>query len=379
METFQDFKGVELFRVGTWNGNTFKRKDLDEMVSAFNALKDKLKIPLKLGHSKDQKLAGDMPAVGWIENVARKGDVLVADLMKVPDVVSKLINEGAYRQRSIELLKNTEYEGNKYPWLLSGVALLGGVLPAVTGLKDIVSLYERDDFESEERIEFESEEEEDFDVVLQDIYDRLETAIKHRRGAPHIRELEKALKDAIKGTARKVVKNEVDREKITKLLGLEKDATDEVIEAKLKEFEKKEDNKEEDNKELSEAETRILELEKRVAVNEAEKVVDGAIKDGKLLPKQREHAIKMALRDGPGFQEFLKTQPENLVEFGERGQSTSTENNFSKYEPTPIEVDIAKQMGVYNEEWRFNLMRTKAGEDGVEIPSDFGKVKEGAK
>jgi hypothetical protein len=51
-----DIKGVEIFAVGTWNGDVFTSQDLDEMVLAFDANKATLRPFLKLGHNEEQTL-----------------------------------------------------------------------------------------------------------------------------------------------------------------------------------------------------------------------------------------------------------------------------------------------------------------------------------
>jgi hypothetical protein len=151
MET-KDILGVELLACGTFfgtgsapEGDTYTEVDLDGIVEAANTIP--LKRPVKLGHTKDQNLAQSdgLPAVGWVENLRRVGTKLVGDFRKVAAKVADLIEAGAYRTRSAELLWNYEdSEGTVWPRVLTGVALLGADIPAVVDLDDIVALYENE-------------------------------------------------------------------------------------------------------------------------------------------------------------------------------------------------------------------------------------------
>lgn len=142
METF-DIQDVEIFAAGTWNGDSYSTNDLDEMVRAFREIGDKLKPYLKLGHGDKQKIleADSLPAAGWIKDVRRMGNKLVADFTKVPKKIYELIKTGAYRRVSSEIYWNITIEGKKYPYALKAVAMLGGATPAVESLADIMALY----------------------------------------------------------------------------------------------------------------------------------------------------------------------------------------------------------------------------------------------
>jgi len=64
----------------------------------------------------------------------------------VPKGLSSLIDAGAYRTRSVQLRKYTSQKtGRRYDWVVSGLAWLGGKMPAVRTLADVVKLYEDDD------------------------------------------------------------------------------------------------------------------------------------------------------------------------------------------------------------------------------------------
>lgn len=144
----RDLTGVELLAVGRWQGHNcpkagceFTRKMLDQIVKAYDATKDSLQAPVKLGHNDEQALLDGLPAAGWVTNLRRDGDRLVGDLEKVPAAVADLMAAGAYRTRSAELMPNLDVAGETYPLVFTGLALLGADLPAVQGLADITELY----------------------------------------------------------------------------------------------------------------------------------------------------------------------------------------------------------------------------------------------
>lgn len=139
----KNIKGVEIFSVGQWNGDVYTAEDLDEMVRAFNEMRDTLKPALKLGHTDKQKLIQQdgMPAAGWIGGLYRLGQKLVADFVDIPEKIFELIENKAYRKVSSEIYWNIDINGKQYRRMLSAVALLGADMPAVTNLRDILALY----------------------------------------------------------------------------------------------------------------------------------------------------------------------------------------------------------------------------------------------
>lgn len=138
--------GKEIFAVGKWNGLSFSDKDLQSIVNTFNELASVQKVPLKFGHNEEQPVTDGKPALGWVDKVYIKGKKLLADFSNMPDVVYDAVKAKLYRTVSIELLKNVQFKGKTFPWVLDAVALLGADQPAVNTLEDLNALMARCEF-----------------------------------------------------------------------------------------------------------------------------------------------------------------------------------------------------------------------------------------
>lgn len=142
--------GVEIFSAGTWNGDKYTTKDLDEMVRAFEETKSTVRPFLKLGHSDKQKLLQEegLPAAGWIGRLYRKGEKLIADFVDMPSKIFELIDKRAYRKVSSEIYVGVKIKDRAYKYMLGAVALLGSETPGVMNLSDILARYGLKDFDS---------------------------------------------------------------------------------------------------------------------------------------------------------------------------------------------------------------------------------------
>jgi len=119
---------IEVFKTGTHTdsaGNTKKwtSEDLDTIATKYNNQdKDKKHdAPAVIGHPKT-----DSPAYGWVKNLKRKGEILLADVKPTVDEFKDWVNKKIYNKVSIALFKDN---------LLRHVGFLGGAAPAVKGLK----------------------------------------------------------------------------------------------------------------------------------------------------------------------------------------------------------------------------------------------------
>ena len=135
---------VEIFAVGKWNGTEFTKEDLQSMAHAYNTLKEVHDVPLKFGHNDKQPMTDGQPALGWVENVFVKGTKLLAKFVDIPNIVAKALEKKLYKKVSIELDLGVDHNDQHFPYVLSGVALLGADIPAVNTLADLQAYMERD-------------------------------------------------------------------------------------------------------------------------------------------------------------------------------------------------------------------------------------------
>ncbi len=133
-------KGVEILAVGTWNGDTYAAEDLADMVA--NSQRPEFKdsfVPVKLGHSGDRDIEDGAPAMGTVENLRLSDDkqALLADLVNLPDLVYDAIKAKRFASVSIEAYLDVRVGGTRIGPVLTGLAILGSELPAVSGLKGL--------------------------------------------------------------------------------------------------------------------------------------------------------------------------------------------------------------------------------------------------
>ena len=140
-------------------GDRFTRGDLQLIAANTNALADELRVPVKIGHSREQRLLRDsglyvdeQPAAGWLTNFRVEGDKLYTDIKAVPKKLAQLVKSGAFRTRSVELNGpvKSQRTGRVYDAVVTALALLGAKAPAIRTLDDIHALYSAAYAEGEE-------------------------------------------------------------------------------------------------------------------------------------------------------------------------------------------------------------------------------------
>lgn len=250
-----DIRGVEVLSPGIWNGIPISRRDLEDMVAAFEATADSLPVNVRLGHDARQAFARAVfgaragsaaardehgwPALGWATRLYLKGDLLLADLSGVPVRLAAWIKEQRYRTRSGGLRFNRSVGGTVYRWMLDHIALLGADTPAVDGLADIgladtdvdrlVELhYEATDADgwlnlgdasgatSEPAADAETSLER-FVAALKALFGEYSPLIYNRTGAPRVRQLFAALEADLRRVARTEVPLHQEDEAMTQL------------------------------------------------------------------------------------------------------------------------------------------------------------------
>lgn len=124
---------IEILRVGRWNGRDFDSQDLADIVSSFDGLELSGRVPVGIGHQRRD----DRESEGWIVALRLRDNVLVATVEIVNEELLGKIEAGKFKNVSVELMYGVESDGADYPVVLCGLAILGGVPPAVIGLQPL--------------------------------------------------------------------------------------------------------------------------------------------------------------------------------------------------------------------------------------------------
>ena len=117
--------GIEIFASGKWNGDDYSESDLELLISSAKDVG--FTAPLKAGHSEDKGTA----ALGWVSNLRRSGEKLLADFVDLPKAVYEAIKNRKYDRVSSEIYWDLQRNGKTFPRVLKAVALLGADIPAV--------------------------------------------------------------------------------------------------------------------------------------------------------------------------------------------------------------------------------------------------------
>lgn len=399
-----DLKNIEILAVGKWKSNsgdvTFKQDDLDEIVSAFDELTGNPELnyepPAKLGHDDGQKLLqkDGYPAAGWITKLSRAGDKLIADLKDIPGKIAAIIKAGGYKKVSAEVYSDYEIGGKKYPKVLKAISFLGGDIPAVKTIQDIVAQYASDDPVT--AVLYEMAEEsltKKVDAIYQawnvqhrpalnvdatgyisEVFDThviVNKADKYYKVPYSVSESNEFVFDTAEAVRVERVYQEVKKEQedtlmekeLREVLKLAEDA--DVIEAvkalkdkanaatpaagtvSLSEYE----TVKTDAAKLSE---KVTTLETKLAERDRDERVSKALSAGKITPAQKDWANSYAFSDPKGFDAFVAAAPV-AVKLGELGSSGETGDAI---ELTEQEIKLGEKMGLTKED----LMNAKKQE-----------------
>ena len=298
-------QNLEVLSAGTWSASTGRvsitESDLDQIVDNFGKLQglNVVKPHLKLGHSEAQKWFGQengIPTLGWVNKVWRVGKKLLANIEGVPDALLDLFRQGRYHNVSAEVyLDPIEVNGQKVSHVLSAIAVLGTEMPAAKDLAGLAEALFASSFEDTvgdvKPVQLSQEER---SMFTQEQVDSLISA---------------------------AVKKAVD-EKAVQLSGQVTDLT-----KQLGVMTERAESAEGSVKKLQDEKTKL----------EAGHLIDKAIKDGKLLPKQKDIALA------------FMTGPSALVKFGD-GEKSMTQLFKDFLDIAGKQVDLSEKGGGENKE-----------------------------
>ena len=183
-QTF-NIQGIEIFSEGKWNGDTYNKEDLENMVSSFG--KTGFEPPVKLGHNEEQpELKDGSPALGYINKIYVEGKKLLADFKELPKKVYEAIKRGNYKRVSSEIYWNYAKDGKVFDRVLKAVALLGAEVPAVTNLESITGLYSKDNSKLkiyEKGVDIVNNEEKDYSIEVAQLKEELEKSNQEKADA----------------------------------------------------------------------------------------------------------------------------------------------------------------------------------------------------
>ena len=287
-----DVNDVEIFSSGKWNNDKYTDKDLDDMVSAFQELKNELKPYLKLGHDDKQQLLqkDGYPSAGWVVGLKRKGNKLLADFKGIPKKIKELIEKKAFGRFSSEIYWDLKTGDKKFRRVLKAVALLGSDTPAVSNLDDFINLY------TENKLEY---------GILKN-YHKLEDNTMSEEIVKELREEIKIYKENEKIQEKNL---KTYREENEKLVEREKELEDEV------------------KKLTSEIETK----EKEQKEKDVELFIDKAVEDKKILPSQVNEYTELAESNFESVQKIIENMPE-LIDTEEESHATEKPKKYEAME-----------------------------------------------
>ena len=144
-----NLKDEEILQTGKYRGFEFTKEKLKEIFDNFYKLKEEVKPTIKLGHGEQDILGrSGFPAAGYITDLklSEDGERLYANLQDVPKEVKELIDAKAYNRKSAEVILS--YSDPNKPenkgTVLCGLALLGEEMPEIKTLEDIKKMYYSD-------------------------------------------------------------------------------------------------------------------------------------------------------------------------------------------------------------------------------------------
>jgi len=271
-------------------------------------------LPANYQHAGYDKDPEKSKASGWIKRLYRKGAELWAEV-EWTEKAKEFIKNKEFRFLSPEYSEDwADENGKRHGFTVLGVALCNYPFLKKGQLSVALNDNDRIVFEQSEG-DTDMEKEKELRVVLElkDGEDILDTVKKLKEEKASTK-----LTDEVKTLTDKNTKLETELKDAKKNTGT-KDGFVQLSDDQYKE--------------LKEGNERTIELEKKIALKDAEDLVDSFIncKEPKLLTAQRDRSIKMALTDMDGFKEFMgNAKPVmSLVEKGSGADGSTGETGIN--------------------------------------------------
>lgn len=129
------FRGIDLFKAGTYFGRKFTNKDIDTMVANFHNLQASgtfTRVPFRIDHPDFMSGGSSRNKIGHLLNLRREGSKLVSDIEIVDNDALAGIQSGKYIDRSLEIGDYEDNKGNMFEGTVVGAAFVP--IPKVEGL-----------------------------------------------------------------------------------------------------------------------------------------------------------------------------------------------------------------------------------------------------
>lgn len=325
---------IEIFRAGRHvdaKGEvaTFTESDIRDIAESYDASASEA--PIVVGHPEH-----NAPAYGWVRGLKAEGPLLLADVHQVDPEFAELVNAGRFKKRSAALL-SPDAANHPKPghWYLRHVGFLGGAAPAVKGLRDHAFADKGEGVH-----EFGDPETRWVWSAIADLFSRLRDREIERDG---IEKADQVIGEWAINTIRDAARPE--REAANPYFA-DAPSADDTLETDMSdrtaEFAARETEINKLKQEVTDREAALAKRESEARRSDAVAFVDGAAKEGKLLPRFKAPVVellmslgaatKLEFADGDkqvskGADEILReliTDMPKRVDFTERGGDGNT-------------------------------------------------------
>lgn len=271
------------------------------------------------------------PAGGWIKDIEKEGDAIVAKVEWTPKAEEYLKNKEYKYLSPVVLVRKKD---NKAV-VLHSVALTN--TPAIDNMYPIINSINLNEYENEEEKKMDLKElakmlglpeeatEEEIKTALAKACENCMTKGADSKGMEQ-EPLKEPVKEAEKQT--EVVANKT----ILGLLGIDENAKTEDVAATIMALKNTADD--------------VKSIKEKLAKEESNQLVMNALKAGKITTAQKEWAEEYALKDSKGFSSFIEKAP-RIVPVGKTNYRKDQEKENIEDETT---IQVLKQLGVSTED-----------------------------